>query len=133
MSSIIQQDINIEAKRVLILAEIAEKKRLEEEKRIQHDINIEAQRKIILAEIAEKMILDTNARIRKDIERQIISNNIKIKQEEKNKKEIEIEIYKQENIRVQNDIYKINNEIVSLEASLELSLQIKLVDVKIEQ
>ena len=133
MSSIIQQDINIEAKRVLILAEIVEKKRLDEEKRIQHDINIEAQRKIILAEIAEKMILDTNTRIRKDIERQIISNNIKTKQEEKNKKEIEIEIYKQENIRVQNDIYKINNEIVSLEASLEASLQIKLVDVKIEQ
>ena len=133
MSSIIQQDTNIETQRIMILAENAEKKRLEEEKNVQYNNNVEAQRKIILAEIAEKMILDTNTRIRKDIERQIISNNIKIKQEEKNKKEIEIEIYRQENIRVQNDIYKINNEIVSLEASLEASLQIKLVDVKIEQ
>jgi hypothetical protein len=109
----IQAEIDAEARRRLVEAELAEKARLEEERRIQLAIEAEARRKIIEAELAEKRRLEEERRIREEIERAAIAAIVEQKRNEIKKKQEEIELYRREIIRVQTEISHINSEIIS--------------------
>jgi flagellar biosynthesis GTPase FlhF len=109
----IQAEINAEAHRLLIEAELAEKRKVAEEKRIQMEIEAEARRKIIEAELAERRRLEEERLIQAEIERAAIANIVEMKREEIRQKQEEIEFYRQEIIRVQTEICKMNGEIMS--------------------
>ena len=109
----IQAEIDAEARRKLLEAELAEKKRLDEEKRIHLEIEAAARRAIIEAQIAEKRRLDEEKRIQAEIDRAAIAAIVAVKRDEIKKKQEEIEFYRQEIIRAQTYISKINSEIIS--------------------
>jgi predicted component of type VI protein secretion system len=103
-----------------ILMERENIKKQEEERRKQAELEAEIRRAFIQAQLEEKRRLEEERRFKEEIDREAILAIISIKQDEIKKKYDEIELYRQEIIRVQLEISKINDDIISFNELLSL-------------